>query len=287
MEIVFVGAGRLATQFAKALHAKGHTIASVYSRTMDSATALSSVVGGFPTDSIAALPLDADAYIIAVKDAVLPALIAQLKECRAGRPMFHTAGSVPMEVFTGDATLGGDGGAATLGGVAHYDGGDATLGGVAHYGVIYPMQTFSKERDVEFSHLPFFIEGSDDLALQVASDIATSVSDNVRQMSSDDRRYLHLAAVLACNFSNHCYTLAADILERHGVPFDVLLPLIGETAQKVQTMHPRDAQTGPAVRYDENVIAAQLQLLADHPLMQQVYDLMSKSIHQYSLTPHL
>ena len=258
MRIVFVGAGRLATQFAKALHARGHTITAVFSRTMDSATALSCVVGGLPTDSIAALPVDADAYIIAVKDSVLPALIAQLKEGREERPIFHTAGSVPLSV----------------------------LSGLRHHGVIYPMQTFSKERDVDFTHLPFFIEANDDLALQVATGLATSVSDNVRQLSSDDRRHLHLAAVFACNFSNHCYTLAANILECHGVPFDVLLPLIGETAQKIQTIHPREAQTGPAVRYDENVINAQLQLLADEPLMQQVYDLMSKSIHQYSHTSY-
>ena len=252
MRIVFVGAGRLATQFAKALHDKGHTIEAVFSRTMDSASALSRAVGGIPTDTIAALPLDANAYIIAVKDAVLPTLISQLREGRAERPMFHTAGSVPMSI----------------------------LEGVRHHGVIYPMQTFSKERDVDFTHLPFFIEANDDFSLQVANDLATSISDNVRQLSSEERRHMHLAAVFACNFSNHCYTLAADILERHGVPFNVLLPLIDETAQKVHTLHPREAQTGPAVRYDENVINAQLQLLADEPLMQQVYDVMSKSIHQ-------
>lgn len=254
MDIVFVGAGRLATQFAKALYAKGHTIAAVFSRTMESASSLSSVVGGFPTNSIAALPLDADAFILAVKDSVLPTLITQLKEGRAERPMFHTAGSVPMSVFEG----------------------------VHHHGVIYPMQTFSKERDVDFTHLPFFIEANDDESLQVATELATSVSDNVRQLSSEERRYLHLAAVFACNFSNHCYTLAADILEQHGVPFDVLLPLIDETTQKAHTLHPRDAQTGPAVRYDENVIAAQLQLLDDEPLMQKVYDVMSRSIHDSS-----
>ena len=260
MRIVFVGAGRLATQFAKALHGRDHTIAAVFSRTMESATALSSVVGGFATDTIAALPLDADAYILAVKDSVLPALITQLKEGREERPMYHTAGSVPMTVFEG----------------------------VHHHGVIYPMQTFSKERDVDFTHLPFFIEANDDESLQVATELTTSVSDNVRQLSSEERRHLHLAAVFACNFSNHCYTLAADILERHGVPFDVLLPLIDETTQKTHTLHPRDAQTGPAVRYDENVIAAQLQLLADYPLMQQVYDVMSRSIHESSNipTPH-
>ena len=248
---MFVGAGRLATQLAKALHKKGHTIQAVYSRTMENAQTLCDVVGGFPTDIIAALPLYADAYILAVKDSALPALIPQLAENREQRPFFHTAGSVPMSVF----------------------------GSVRHHGVIYPMQTFSKEREVDFSRVPIFIEGSNGLMVHLARMIASSVSDHVTELPSEQRRYLHLAAVFACNFPNHCYALAADILERHGLPFDTLLPLIEETAAKVQTMHPREAQTGPAVRYDENVLEAQKALLADSPLAQQVYDIMSKSIH--------
>ena len=252
MELVFVGAGRLATQFAKALHGQGHTIKAVYSRTMASAEALAAQVGAVPTTSVNALPLRADAFILAVKDAVLPALIPQLAAGRQQCPMFHTAGSVPMSV----------------------------LGVLAHYGVIYPMQTFSKEREVDFSRLPIFIEGNDDLALQLARRLALSVSNCVTQADSNERRYLHLAAVFACNFSNHCYALAAEILARHGMAFDALLPLIEETAQKVRTMHPRDAQTGPAVRFDENVIQAQLQLLADQPHLQELYMQLSQSIHR-------
>jgi len=239
MEIVFVGAGRLATQFAKALHRKGHHVQAVYSRTMASAKALSSVVGGFATDDIAQLPLDADAYILAVKDSVLPSLIPRLTEGREGRPMFHTAGSMPM----------------------------------------YPMQTFSKERDTDFARIPVFIEANNSLSLHVARMVASAVSDHVTELSGDERRQLHLAAVFACNFTNHCYTLAAQILESHGLPFDTMLPLIDETAQKVHEMHPRQAQTGPAVRYDENVISAHLALLAGTPLLQEVYSLMSRSIH--------
>jgi predicted short-subunit dehydrogenase-like oxidoreductase (DUF2520 family) len=103
----------------------------------------------------------------------------------------------------------------------------------------------------------------------------------VTELDSERRRYLHLAAVFACNFANHCYTLAADIVEQQGLPFETMLPLIEETARKVQTMHPRQAQTGPAVRYDENVIEAQRALLADTPLKQDIYSLMSMSIHEF------
>ena len=267
MNFVFVGAGRLATNLARALSEQGHRIVAVYSRTMASADALCAVVGGVPTDSLDRLPMEADAFIIAVKDAVLPAVIRQLRQGREGQTFFHTAGSIPISVF-GNI-------------VGHASQRDEVNNYIhQHCGVIYPMQTFSKEKQVDFSNVPFFIEASDAQSLQTAREIALSVSSRVQELSSDDRRYLHLAAVFACNFSNHCYTLAARILEQHGLSFDVMLPLIAETADKVRTMPPRDAQTGPAVRYDENVIEAQKALLADDPVMQHIYDIMSKSIHQ-------
>ena len=254
MDIVFVGAGRLATNMARALQERGHRIVAVYSRTPESAQALSSIVGGKATHELGALPLLADAYLVAVKDAVLPALLPELAKGRVGCPVFHTAGSMPLSVFEGS--------------------------GFQHYGVVYPMQTFSKERQVDFSTIPIFIEGSSDRASRVATELATSLSGKTYPLSSEKRRYLHLAAVFACNFANHCYALSAEILERQGVPFEVMLPLISETAEKVATMAPRDAQTGPAVRFDENVIHAQTALLEEQPLAQQVYRLMSQSIHQ-------
>ena len=252
MHIVFVGAGRLATNLAVALKEKGHMIEAVYSRTRESAEALASQVGGMATTDIRQLPQEADAFILSVKDAALPAVIAQLSEGREGQTFLHTAGSVPMSVF----------------------------GSHRRHGVLYPMQTFSKERQVDFTRIPFFIEGSEPETLQMAHRLAASLSSEVRELDSHERRFLHLAAVFACNFANHCYALSAEILERHGLPFSVMLPLIEETARKVETLSPRQAQTGPAIRYDENVIEAQKQLLADEPTMRDIYDLMSKSIHQ-------
>lgn len=255
MRIVMVGAGRLATQLARALAEAGHDIVDVYSRTIDSARQLATVVGSSATDSIERLPLEADAFIIAVKDDALTSLLPQLAEGRRQQSFFHTAGSIPMSVFDGQ---------------------------VDHYGVIYPAQTFSKERKVSLARVPLFIEGSDAGTLQLAQLIASSVSEDVRELSSEQRRYLHLAAVFACNFTNHCYAMSAEILERHGIPFDAMLPLIDETAAKVHELHPRDAQTGPAIRYDERVIKAQQQLLADSPELQAIYTAMSQSIHEKS-----
>ena len=102
----------------------------------------------------------------------------------------------------------------------------------------------------------------------------------MEEVSSEQRRYLHLAAVFACNFANHCYALAAELLEAHGLKFEAMLPLIAETAEKVRTIAPRQAQTGPAVRYDEQVMKAQLDLLSSQPSMQEIYALMSRSIHE-------
>ncbi len=252
MDIVFVGAGRVATHLAKAMSKGGHRVLAVYSRTLASASSLAEAVGCAATDRIEALPKQADAYILSVKDSALPDVISSLQKGREQQVFLHTAGSMPMTIF----------------------------GSQAHCGVLYPMQTFSKEKAVDFSRVHLFIEASDQPTLALSREIAESLSPHVHELSSDERRYLHLAAVFACNFANHCYALSAQILEAHGLPFEAMLPLIEETAQKVETLHPRDAQTGPAVRRDANVMERQKALLADHPLMQQIYDIMSKSIQE-------
>jgi len=253
MRIVLIGAGRLATNLGRALHTAGHDIVAVYSRTMESAQVLAEQISAQPTNQIADLPATADAFIVAVKDAVLCSLIPLLTKGREDQVFFHTAGSMPMAVFEGMSS---------------------------HYGVFYPMQSFSKERQVDFSVIPTFIEASDPSTLVLAHLLAGTITNRIFELSSEDRRYLHLSAVFACNFVNHCYTLSAELLERHHLPFEVMLPLIDETAQKVHEMHPLDAQTGPAVRYDENVIHMQAELLADMPEMQDIYEKLSVDIHR-------
>lgn len=244
----------MATQLAQALHAKGHRIETVYSRTAASAQALATMVGATATDEIDAVSHHhADAIIMAVKDDALPMLASRLADNAVASPVFHTAGSVPIEI----------------------------LSQLPRHGVIYPMQTFSKERKADFSRIPFFIEASDSDTLEVARRITSAVSNSVTVMDSERRRQLHLAAVFACNFSNHCYTLAADILERSGMSFSIMLPLIEETAAKVADMHPREAQTGPAIRYDKSIIDKQSQMLDSTPLTQQIYQQMSLSIHKH------
>lgn len=272
MKIVLIGAGNLATHLGKALHAAGHDMVQVFSRTMQSAETLASLLDAEPLTDIAQVRDDADVYIFSVKDSALVQLVAQLcrheadglgeegavnalRKAKKGeheRVFLHTAGSMPMSVFKGMAQ---------------------------HYGVLYPMQTFSKQREVDFSIIPCFVEANDEFAQKQIEGLAREISGRVYQLSSEDRKYLHLSAVFACNFANHCYAISQELLEEHGIPFDVMLPLINETAAKVHEMKPKDAQTGPAVRYDENVIGKQSKLLENHPHFKKVYDSMSKSIH--------
>ena len=261
MRIALIGRGRLATNLLPALQQAGHDVTSVNSRTLEE------------------LPQQADVYIISVKDSALREVIAHATKGREDQFFVHTAGSMSVDVFEGYCS---------------------------RYGVFYPMQTFSKERQVSFREIPIFIEagGSGKAAVDgktadhttsadataetsgVLRVLADSVSQKVYELSTADRKYLHLAAVFACNFANHCYALAADVLAKKGLPFDVMLPLIDETARKVHGMHPQDAQTGPAVRYDENVISMQSNMLADEPVLQDIYRLLSKSIHQKATEPH-
>ena len=144
---------------------------------------------------------------------------------------------------------------------------------------MYPLQTFSKGREVDFDSIPFFLEAINEEDAKKLRRIAASLSADVSFLSSEKREKLHLAAVFACNFSNHMYTLAARILEENEIPVKVLQPLIDETAAKIHDMHPILAQTGPAVRYDENVMHHQLSQLND-PEMREIYQLLSRSIHQ-------
>ena len=256
MRLVLIGAGNLATNMGKALKGAGHDIIQVYSRTMLSARMLADVLECDATDDLQTVSADADIYILSVKDAVLEHVANIVCNGREERLFLHTAGSVSMTCFLGKAQ---------------------------NYGVLYPMQTFSKSREVDFREIPCFIEANSPEALQQINRLAASISNHVVCMSSNDRKYLHLAAVWACNFTNHCYDMAAEILEKHGISFRVMLPLIDETAKKVHTLTPRQAQTGPAVRYDENVIRAQIQLMKGSHLQQKLYEQLSKSIHQTHL----
>ena len=151
-----------------------------------------------------------------------------------------------------------------------------------HYGVLYPMQTFSKNRKVDFRPIPCFLEASDGQTLELLQQLAATISDHVELANSEKRKKLHLAAVFACNLTNHCYRLAERVLQEEDINWKLFLPLIDETARKVTEMSPKAAQTGPMVRYDTGVMNRQLNLISDERT-RQIYRLMAESIHEDSV----
>ncbi len=258
MRIVFIGSGNLATQLSAALQRGGEDIVQVYSRTMRHAEALAQKLRCQPCAALDDIRTDADIYIFSVSDDALPMLISALAPRIPSRAVaLHTAGSVPMSVFAGS--------------------------GINHYGVLYPMQTFSKDRDVDFSPIPCFVEGADDKTIGTIQRLAGSVSGHVLMASSEKRKKLHLAAVFACNMVNHCYRLAEKILQEEDIDFSLYLPLIQETADKVSRLSPRDAQTGPMARRDLSIMKAQISMLHDERT-REIYRLMAESIHEDRLS---
>ncbi|RNC66991.1 Rossmann-like and DUF2520 domain-containing protein [Proteiniphilum sp. X52] len=248
MKVVFIGSGNVATHMALALKEAGNAIVQVYSRTLENAKLLADRVGAEPVDNLKDLNRAADFYIFSVKDDVLPRIVTQMPSTTG--IWAHTAGSVPVSVLSPHTKRG----------------------------ALYPLQTFSREREVDFQDIPLFIEGESGETATLLKELAEMISANVRFLSGDKRRILHLAAVFACNFANHMYTLASEIMSEEEIPFYLLNPLINETAAKVILMEPKAAQTGPAVRSDEKVMQKHLELLND-PLKREIYSLVSRSIH--------
>ncbi|NDV65030.1 Rossmann-like and DUF2520 domain-containing protein [Bacteroides sp. 224] len=251
--IVFIGAGNLAVNLAKALYGAGFCIDQVYSRTQQSAQTLADAVNATWTTDLGAVNKNKSLYIVALKDDAFLELLPEIVKGKEDALFVHTAGSLSMEVWKGYAT---------------------------RYGVFYPLQTFSKQREVHFKEIPFFIEALSEQDGDLLKEIASTLSEKVYDANSEQRKSLHLAAVFACNFTNHLYALANELLKKYNLPFEVILPLIDETARKVHLLSPKQAQTGPAVRYDETVINNHLAMLEDEPSMQDIYRMLSQSIYQ-------
>lgn len=144
-------------------------------------------------------------------------------------------------------------------------------------GVFYPLQTFTKGKRLAYQHIPFCLEAENETDYALLTDLAQSVSDSVYRISEDQRKALHVAAVFVCNFTNHLYQIGNDLCEEHQVPFAILKPLIAETADKIQTLSPMQAQTGPALRGDTETLNRHLASLTD-ATQKELYQLLTKSI---------
>lgn len=249
--VVFIGCGNLSTHLSKALMNEGGcSIVQLYSRTVQSASTLSARLGDVPyTNEITEL-FEADLYICALKDSVIEEVLEKADIIR-GKRIVHTAGSVSAEMlsrFTDE------------------------------YGVFYPLQSFSKNKEVDFKKIPFFIEASSQTFREDLVTLATHISDKSYLLDSEKRKQIHLAAVFVSNFVNHLYAVGEKMMVEAGVPFEALLPLIEEVTEKVHTMSPVLAQTGPAVRRDKNVLSMHEAMLEEHPDWLQLYKQLTQSI---------
>ncbi len=249
--IVILGAGNVATHLSVALKDAGFQIKCVYSKTIEAAKKLALKLDAHYTNEIEHIPSEADLYIIAVKDQIIEVITEHLK-LKYG-VVIHTAGSIPIDVFKD-----------------RFD----------NYGVFYPLQTFSKDRETDFSKIPICIEANTSVLEEILLKLGKKISENVSIVSSDKRKKLHLAAVFACNFTNHMYAIANELLHEVDIPFDSLKPLIDETAQKAISCDPEKAQTGPAVRNDQNIIQNHLDMLKEYPEFEKIYRIVSDSIYK-------
>ena len=252
-KVVIIGAGNVATHLGKAIKNAGFQILQIVSRTENSARALGTLLGVPFTSSEGELNKEADLYIVSVKDdAIVSALTTfSLPE---NALVVHTAGSVSMEILKDFSS---------------------------NIGILYPLQTFSKQKNVNFKEIPVYIEANNEDNVSKLLQFANAFSDRAKQVNSENRAHVHLAAVFACNFSNHLYSIASDILEKAGLSFDDMLPLISETTEKIKFLHPRKAQTGPAIRRDSKVIEKQLNALEGRE--KQIYKLITESIQDEKL----
>lgn len=253
-KIVFIGAGNLATCLSFALKEKGFTICQIFSRTEMSAKILAEKLDCSWSTNIQEIRNDADLYIFSVKDSALQELLTIMPPNNG--IWVHTAGSMSINVFPKTNN---------------------------RCGVFYPLQTFSKDRIADFTNIPIFLEARNAEIYGFLESIAKRLSHTIVEASSLQRQYLHIAAVFACNFTNHMYAIAENILSTHGLDFKSLIPLIQETALKMESLRPINAQTGPAVRYDTNVINKHVALLYDTPFLQTLYENISRNIHLYAV----
>lgn len=210
-------------------------------------------VYSIPARTLDGLHRDADMYLISVSDAAIVEVADRVSKM-AGQDSIiaHTSGSTPISAISG-------------------------LHGRS--GVFYPLQTFSKDVSLEYSEIPFFIEGTDPQVCESLRIAARLISQHVYDADSACRRELHIASVLACNFVNHLWALADGYLTEKGLKFDMLRPLVKETCRKIQAVSPYSAQTGPAVRHDIPTIISHLHTLdINDTELHDIYDMLTRSI---------
>jgi len=250
--ISFAGAGKVAGALCREMYLASCNIELIVSESQKNGQPLADLCNASWSSELD-FPDSTDVIIVSVPDHRLKEVLDKLN-CRPETLVAHTAGSIGFDVFPEQ---------------------------FKKKGIFYPLQTFSKERKVDFKGLPFFLESSDEPSLVILEDLAKQIGGEAYRADSEHRRMLHLAAVFACNFSNHMLTVGKEVAANAGFPYDVLIPLIKETFSKAIDIGPENSQTGPAVRNDQNTVKKHLESLSFSPELQRLYSEITRSIINY------
>ncbi|MFN3271552.1 MAG: Rossmann-like and DUF2520 domain-containing protein [Cloacibacterium caeni] len=244
MQIVLIGSGNVAFHLAKAFTEAQIPISQIFGR---NTTELQKISEQFSIPFSTETLVDADLYIISVSDSSIAEVSSLIKNENA--LVTHTSGSVSREALSGNYRKS----------------------------VFYPLQTFSKSKNLDYSKIPFFIDAENENDEEILKNLASKISKNVMLANDEKRKYIHLTAVFACNFVNHLFARAKEISDSQNIPFDYFLPLIDETTQKIHELEPKLAQTGPAIRNDEKVLKLHESLLTDEEKL-KIYKTLNESI---------
>ncbi len=248
MQVILIGSGNIASVLGKLLIEKGHRIVQVYSRSMMHAERLARLLNAVPVTDLNLVNNNADLYVLAVADDVLPGVAAKLS--LADKLVIHTAGSVSKEVLKSTST---------------------------QYGVIWPMKMIrASEKTISPAHI--IVDGNTTAVIDSIRLIALTFSASVTYADDTARAKMHMIAALTTNFSNHLYHLAADYCKTEGIDFSHFYTLILAAVQQLKDHPPAELQAGPAFRGDQQTIIKHRELLASHPQIAQVYEVMTKSI---------
>lgn len=250
--IVIAGAGRIATHLGKRLRAKGLRIAQVLNRSADAARELGNELRADWSDDWADIRPDADWVLLAVRDDAIAAVGETLGRLVPEALITHTSGATPGAVLAPFC---------------------------ARYGVFYPLQSFSVERTPVWSKVPFCVDAPMAEDVVLLKKIAKTIGNLVYQVNDEQRAVLHIAAVFANNFANHCFAIAEKILEEKDLPYELIHPLMEETLAKALLDSPAKMQTGPAIRGDMDTMLRHLDWLQAHPAWRDLYLGLSSSIN--------
>lgn len=246
--VVIIGSGNVATHLGRALRWSRYSIVQVCSRSLVNAQTLATELQAEATNQLSDIIPDADLFLITVSDDAIEQVAQQIKVTGI---VAHTSGSATIELMKNCSPK---------------------------HGVFYPLQTFTKDKDVELEGIPILVEGNTQEVDDALFDLGNRLTSNAMRLTTEQRLKLHIAAVFACNFTNHMYAISSMILQESGLEFTALRHLVNETNAKAMSNQPADVQTGPAVRGDTVLIERHIELLKDHPKFSEIYKLLSETI---------